>query len=115
MIEGPQASITPMAPSPSKKPETKPETIVTFCCPRCNGAGQRAEWCPDNGICYLCKGKKLISVNIERGERHLSVLRKEYAAARRARNEPLMADIAKRGIWKAALVAEAKAMAVKLG
>ena len=96
------------------KPAKKPETIVSVPCPRCGGKGGRPDWSPDQGVCYLCKGKCSLDVNLERGERHLEVLRKEYVRARNAKNKIMMSLLATKGIQKRALVDEAKAIAAKV-
>lgn len=91
--------------------KTASETTVTIDCPRCAGQGGSKHWHPDAGVCYLCYGRGDLAVNIERGERHLSVLRREYVEARRAGDEELMALLVRKGSGKRALVEAAKEVA----
>lgn len=87
----------------------KNETVVIIECPRCGGHGGSDHWHPDNGVCYLCFGKGSLSVNIDRGERHLAVLRREWKAAKAAGDEGAAEYIAAKGVQKKALVEAAKA------
>lgn len=91
------------------KTAAKTETIVIIDCPRCSGQGGSDHWHPDQGICYLCHGKGELDVNIERGERHLAVLRKEYVAYRDAGEVEMAEFKARKGIQKKVLVEMAKA------
>ena len=81
-------------------------------CPRCAGRG-RADWHPDQGICYLCSGKAHLAVDIPRGERHLAYLRGQYRLARQAGDECRMEYLAKKGQNKRDLVELAKQVASK--
>lgn len=85
------------------------ETIVTVACPRCGGKGRQDYWHPDHGVCYLCQGRRALEVNIERSERYLAVLRREYRAARDEGDEERMLHLATKGSQKRALVDAAKA------
>lgn len=89
----------------------KVETVVMVPCPRCGGQGACEHWMPDNGVCYLCKGKRALEVNVERGERHLYVLRQQYKAAREAGDTERMEYLARKGSMKKDLVEAAKAVA----
>lgn len=88
---------------------TSKETLVIVECPRCDGEGGRLQWQPDAGVCYLCGGKGHLNVNIERGERHLAVLRREWRAAKAAGDTVRLQYITRKGILKRALVEAAKA------
>ena len=81
--------------------------IVVVPCPRCAGRG-RADWHPDQGICYLCSGKARLTVDIQRGERHLAYLRSEYRRARSAGDTNRMEYLIKKGINKRELIDLAK-------
>lgn len=87
-----------------------PETVVTIACPRCCGEGARPlVWRPDSGVCYLCYGKAWLEVSIERGERHLACLRKEWVEAKKAGQVEWADHIALKGAFKRELVELAKA------
>jgi len=91
------------------------ETTVTIACPRCSGEGSRPlVWQPDAGICYLCSGKAELKVNIERGERHLECLRRDYRKAVKEGSVEWAAHIAQKGIFKKELVELAKARKAEL-
>jgi len=93
------------------KTAAKTETIVTIDCPRCSGAGSSRHWHPDAGICYLCHGRGDLSVNIEKGERHLACLRREYRHYRDAGEVEMAEHWLMKGLQKRALVDAAKAVA----
>ena len=56
-------------------------STVYIDCPRCCGKGF-GNWQPDAGICYLCRGKSELSVDLDRSARHLGYLRAEYVRRR---------------------------------
>ena len=55
---------------------------VQIPCPRCDGNGRRPTWKPDAGICYRCKGRKVVCVNLARHEAALRMLRRRYVHIR---------------------------------
>lgn len=59
-----------------------PSHTVEIPCPRCDGKGSRPSWRPDAGICYRCKGRCWVKVNIERSENALKMLRAKYLRLR---------------------------------
>jgi hypothetical protein len=67
-----------MATKNSKNLKAKKATIVVIDCPRCAGHGQRPEWRPDNGICYRCRGKAEVKVDVDKYRGALMVLRAKY-------------------------------------
>ena len=90
-------------------PKNNPETVVVVDCPRCGGHGGSDHWHPDQGVCYLCYGKGRLSVNIDRGERHLAVLRREYREAQAEGDAERVEYLRRKGVQKRALVEAAKA------
>ncbi len=71
-------------------PARKSGPVVHVDCPRCNGEG-KGHWQPDFGICYLCKGRQVLKVDVARSERHLAFLRGEWVRRARNLNEALAA------------------------
>jgi hypothetical protein len=60
------------------KKDRKATTVVVIDCPRCSGQGQRPEWHPDSGICYRCRGKAEVKVDITKYRGALAMLRAKY-------------------------------------
>jgi hypothetical protein len=89
--------------------ERKNGPVVTMDCPRCAGKGGSIAWVPDRGVCYLCRGKATLEVDIARGERHLAVLRRVYREYRAAGEVEMAEHFARKGLQKRALVDAAKA------
>lgn len=56
----------------------KEENIVYIECPRCMGAGQSQAWRPDFGICYRCRGRKAVRINIKSHRGALWHLRQKW-------------------------------------
>ena len=59
------------------------QKVVQIPCPRCAGRG-RGNWHPDRGICYRCKGAKIVSINVSKYEAVLRNLRRRYVELRAA-------------------------------
>lgn len=77
-----------MSKSTAKKTET-----VTIECPRCGGSGRRPmAWKPDAGICYRCKGRCTVEIDIHRHQAALRHLRAKYAELRAALRNPKEGD-----------------------
>lgn len=55
---------------------------VTIECPRCDGAGRRQHWNPDAGICYRCKGRCSVTINVPRHKAALRHLRAKFCRLR---------------------------------
>jgi len=58
-----------------------PSTQVEIPCPRCSGRGV-GNWKPDAGLCYRCKGNKVVVVRVEKHLAALRYLRAKYIALR---------------------------------
>ena len=61
--------------------KTKTQT-AEISCPRCDGLGRRNEWNPDAGICYRCKGRTTVSINVPRHAAALRHLRARFVSLR---------------------------------
>lgn len=76
----------------SKTTAKKTET-VTIECPRCGGSGRRPmAWKPDAGVCYRCKGRCTVEINVPRHQAALRHLRAKFVELRDALRSPEAGD-----------------------
>jgi len=55
---------------------------VTIDCPRCDGQGSQNHWHPDRGVCYRCRGRGTVEINVEKHKAVLRCLRAKYRSLR---------------------------------
>jgi len=55
---------------------------VIIDCPRCGGRGSSNFW-PGSGICFRCRGKGIVTIDVEAHRKVLNMLRNKYRFTRR--------------------------------
>lgn len=75
--------------------KTQAAETVEITCPRCGGTGRRPlAWKPDGGICYRCKGRCTVVINIARHKAALRHLRAKFVEQREELRNAVDADTA---------------------